>query len=574
MAYDRYAVELTDKDGQIYGVMDAEAREEVSELNSALTNFEITGGIYTNGYEQGIIETSDGANNNNYPNVRIRTPGFIPVSDNMVLTKIGNTGIKLIMCAYDSNMGYVATLANNAYIGVTGQPDSFDISEALENYPTAKYIRFGYETYPQRNVSASEGNDLYVVYWDRLDKRDEAHFSELENEIAELDQKIEETYANDDRFKIALDDFLNAAYFRMSNNEYVKYASETDTYGLYKPVPVLSTAVKIHIKCSAVNTIPAKIAFLNSSTFATGSVVGLWTNSTTGEFDVSIPDGTKYVCIANECNTTGVVIGDPEAYFILQDIYNAIVKNRDDIADLQNSEASSYELLNYTDRFNSQRRDVLTNTIAKLKAGTLNYTVLGDSITDTWDGHNHSGGGASNAAHGYAKIVYRWLKQKYGNNIQFTNNGTGGITVTGTMDVVDNYIENQGFDLCIIELGTNDWNVQTSISTFKTNYKALLDKILAYTNAPEIFIVGLGYFGDWHSERAIKDKQYNDALREIAEEYDVPFADPYDGMKEEIDFGTYTFADITYALDPVHPNDIGHRIWANEVYNVFSEIMK
>lgn len=36
MAYDRYAVELTDKDGQIYGVMDAEAREEVSELNSAL----------------------------------------------------------------------------------------------------------------------------------------------------------------------------------------------------------------------------------------------------------------------------------------------------------------------------------------------------------------------------------------------------------------------------------------------------------------------------------------------------------------------------------------------------------
>lgn len=36
MAYDRYVPEFTDKDGQIYGVMDAEAREEVSELNSAL----------------------------------------------------------------------------------------------------------------------------------------------------------------------------------------------------------------------------------------------------------------------------------------------------------------------------------------------------------------------------------------------------------------------------------------------------------------------------------------------------------------------------------------------------------
>ena len=37
MAYDRYVPEFTDKDGQIYGVMDAETREEVSNLKSALT---------------------------------------------------------------------------------------------------------------------------------------------------------------------------------------------------------------------------------------------------------------------------------------------------------------------------------------------------------------------------------------------------------------------------------------------------------------------------------------------------------------------------------------------------------
>lgn len=36
MAYERYVPEFTDKDGQIYGVMDAEAREEVANLNSAL----------------------------------------------------------------------------------------------------------------------------------------------------------------------------------------------------------------------------------------------------------------------------------------------------------------------------------------------------------------------------------------------------------------------------------------------------------------------------------------------------------------------------------------------------------
>lgn len=38
MAYDRYVPEFTDKDGQIYGVMDAEARDEVSSLNSAITH--------------------------------------------------------------------------------------------------------------------------------------------------------------------------------------------------------------------------------------------------------------------------------------------------------------------------------------------------------------------------------------------------------------------------------------------------------------------------------------------------------------------------------------------------------
>ena len=539
---------------------------DVVDLKSIVTNAEIAGGVYTGGYEQGSINANNGTNNDNYPNVRIRTPGYIPVVPNMELLVKGTNLIVIIsMCAYDSDKEYVAKLTENIYVGTGGNVESFDISAALEDYPTAKYIRFAFRKQPEANIDASEGDSIAIVVWNKIDTREEAKFTELEQSISELN-------ANDNLQKIALDDFLNAAYFRMSDNNYIKYTSETDTYGLYKAVPVLSTETKIHIKCSAVNTYCAKIAFLNSSTFATASVVDLWTNSTTGEFDVTIPSGTKYVCIANDCNTSGGVVGDPEAYFLLQDVYNAIVKNRDDIAELGG--VSSYESPTYTDRFNSQRRDALTNTIAKLKAGTLNYTVLGDSITDTWDGHNQAGGGATDSAHGYAKIVFRWLKQKYGNNLQFTNNGTGGITVTGTMEVVDDYIENQGYDLCIIELGTNDWNVQTSISTFKTNYKALLDKILAYTNAPEIFIVGLGYFGDWHSERAIKEKQYNDALREIAEEYDVPFADPYDGMKEEIDFGTYTFADITYALDPVHPNDIGHRIWANEVYNVFAEAMK
>ena len=38
MAYERYVPEFTDKNGNVYGVMDAEAREEVSDLNSAIND--------------------------------------------------------------------------------------------------------------------------------------------------------------------------------------------------------------------------------------------------------------------------------------------------------------------------------------------------------------------------------------------------------------------------------------------------------------------------------------------------------------------------------------------------------
>ena len=38
MAYDRYATELTDKENRIYGVMDSEAREELSDVKSAVND--------------------------------------------------------------------------------------------------------------------------------------------------------------------------------------------------------------------------------------------------------------------------------------------------------------------------------------------------------------------------------------------------------------------------------------------------------------------------------------------------------------------------------------------------------
>ena len=222
----------------------------------------------------------------------------------------------------------------------------------------------------------------------------------------------------------------------------------------------------------------------------------------------------------------------------------------------------------YDDLYNGQMRDSMMNTFTKLKAGTLKWTILGDSITDAWDGHAQSGGGASDAAHGYAKIVARWLQAKYGNTISFTNNGTGGASVASSIPLVSQYIDGQNFDLVIIALGTNDWNTQVVPSTFETNMNNLINTI-QQNNTAEIALIGIGYFDGWQPQRSFREKDYNDILYKIAKQRGFRFVNPALEMKDAIDYGDYTFADITLAQDPVHPNDTGHRIWADTAYKLF-----
>lgn len=225
-------------------------------------------------------------------------------------------------------------------------------------------------------------------------------------------------------------------------------------------------------------------------------------------------------------------------------------------------------IMYYRDMFNLQRRDALTNTRKKLNAGNLNYTILGDSITDTWCGHAAAGGGASSAEYGYPQIVYRWLKERYGDEITFTNNGTGGNTVADAYAVIDEQITANNYDVVGIALGTNDWNKQTDLTTFYNTYKSLIDQILT-DNDCEIFLIGLGYFAPWKPEKSLREEDYNRVIRELAKEYDIPYVDTYNGMYKEIVLGGYTFEEITLTADPVHPNDIGHRVWASEVFKLF-----
>lgn len=206
--------------------------------------------------------------------------------------------------------------------------------------------------------------------------------------------------------------------------------------------------------------------------------------------------------------------------------------------------------------------------MTKLKNGVANFAILGDSITDTWAGSFGAGGGASDAAHGYPQVLHTLLKAKFGNGIQFTNRGFGGQNTFAASGRFDTEIKPYNYDCIGIALGTNDWNQQGTLINFESVYRQLIERCINETNA-DIFLVGLGYFADWKPEKTIRETAYNAVIKKLASEYDLCFIDTRAAMMNYMKSNGASFGDITYTPDPVHPNDLGHEVWAKAVFDVF-----
>ena len=211
-------------------------------------------------------------------------------------------------------------------------------------------------------------------------------------------------------------------------------------------------------------------------------------------------------------------------------------------------------------------------SMTKMLKGTCSYAILGDSITDTWSGDNHSSGGASDAEHGYPQILYSQLKNTFGDGIQFKNWGKGGDSLLQAYNRIDSEIIPNNYDLVIVELGTNDWNNQESLSNFESQYYTLISKLKTDTKA-DIILISLGYFDNWHSERPIKESDYNRVIKTIAEQKSIPYIDMYEAMTYFMKVHNVSFEDITFTDDPVHPNDLGHRIWADKAFALFYKML-
>jgi acyl-CoA thioesterase-1 len=201
----------------------------------------------------------------------------------------------------------------------------------------------------------------------------------------------------------------------------------------------------------------------------------------------------------------------------------------------------------------------LRRTIAKLQAKRLKLVIFGDSVS--------AGAGASGNFHAppnqpsYTELVAVGLRARYGAEVTLQNLSEGGQDSTWAVKTASKAAAQEP-DLVIVGFGGNDATRGISAQSFAQNIQTVIDTIRKSSpNADFILIATMTANPDWPESKAILCKQYRDALFglagpgvAVADEYSV-----WQGMLKNKKFLDLTANGIN------HPNDFGHRVYAQVV---------
>lgn len=206
----------------------------------------------------------------------------------------------------------------------------------------------------------------------------------------------------------------------------------------------------------------------------------------------------------------------------------------------------------------------ISRAIKELLKGTGRVAILGDSITDA-GANTGATGGASAPENGYASHVGYFLREEYGAGTVFYNRGVAGHSTEQAYSRINTEIIPYDLDLVLVAVGTNDWNYGTTLAKFEADYRKIINDVTTFTNA-EILCIGLGWFKNWTTAQSIgRETLYNDVIKKICAEKGIGYVDVYSAMKNAETYEGIAWEEMTFAGDPVHPNDAGHWIWAKEI---------
>lgn len=194
-----------------------------------------------------------------------------------------------------------------------------------------------------------------------------------------------------------------------------------------------------------------------------------------------------------------------------------------------------------------------------MKAKQLKLVIFGDSVS--------AGAGASGSFHAppyqpsYTELVAEGLRARYGADITLKNLSEGGQDTTWAVKMASNAAA-QDPDLVIVGFGGNDATRGISAESFAQNMQTVIDTIQKTSpNADFILIATITANPDWPESKAILCQQYRDALFRLAGP-GVAVADEFSVWQGMLK--TKKFLDLT-SNGINHPNDFGHRVYAQVV---------
>ncbi len=185
----------------------------------------------------------------------------------------------------------------------------------------------------------------------------------------------------------------------------------------------------------------------------------------------------------------------------------------------------------------------------------MNVVFIGGSITE--------GGAASCTENRWVNLVGEYLKGLYTDReVKIINAGIGGTgSYFGVFRLKKDVIAHEP-DMVFIEFAVNDMGAKSSPWVSAVCMEGIVRQLMRLKKIPVIIFV---FTASYHAEAV------SSVHKKIAYYYNIPFVDIQDNVWKQIGRGDYKWEDIE--VDEVHPNDRGHRLFADMIIEAIGSDM-
>lgn len=198
-----------------------------------------------------------------------------------------------------------------------------------------------------------------------------------------------------------------------------------------------------------------------------------------------------------------------------------------------------------------EKRQAIFN---KHKGEKLLYFAMGDSLA--------VGANATSEDKGYVRVLSSQIEKNMGYKVTVdkstVKSGTG-LKDNGIVNIQNSINANP--DFITIEFGNNDWNpdlaAYSTPEEFESNLTTIVKKLIVNTDA-EILLVKT-----WNIHENYE--AFNSIIDSVGEKFNVPVVDIKDVWRRNDTYST---------SDNWHPNDLGHQLIAEKIFEVAYEILQ